>query len=239
GVGATSISASFNSITSPPAALTVTTAALVSIQVTPSVASIPNGLTQQFTATGTYTDNSTQDLTAVATWASTVSGVATISNAAGLQGLATATGAGSTHLGATYRGVTPPAASPTVTAATLVSIQVSPSSAIIANGSTEPYDATGTYTDNSTQDLTTVATWASSNTAVATISNAAGSNGVATAASVGSTNIRATFSGVTPSPPAALSVAAPLPRGPRGGAAPAAARETARPVSDAARDCYA
>ena len=237
GVGTTSIAASFNGITSPSATLSVTTAALVSIQVTPAVASIPKGLTQQFIATGTYTDNSAQDLTATATWGATPSGTATISNAAGSQGLATATAAGSTNISATYSGVTSPAASLTVTTATLVSIQVSPSSASIANGTTEPYDAVGTFTDNSLQDLTTVATWTSSNTAVATISNAAGSNGIATAAAVGSTNLSAAFSGVT-SPVAALTVVAPLPGVAGVWTAVPGAGETAGMISDGAGNFY-
>ena len=50
--------------------LTVTAAALVSIAVTPANPSIAKGLTQQFTATGTFTDNSTQNLTSQVTWAS-------------------------------------------------------------------------------------------------------------------------------------------------------------------------
>ncbi len=41
----------------------MTPAALVSIAVTPASPSIAKGLTEQFTATGTYTDNSTQNLT--------------------------------------------------------------------------------------------------------------------------------------------------------------------------------
>ena len=55
----------------------MTAATLVSIAVTPANPSVANGLTQQFTATGTYTDNSTQNLTTVATWASANTGVAT------------------------------------------------------------------------------------------------------------------------------------------------------------------
>src|SRR5262249_2218351 len=48
--------------------LTVTAAVLMSIAVTPANPSIALGRTQQFTATGTYSDNSTQDLTASITW---------------------------------------------------------------------------------------------------------------------------------------------------------------------------
>ena len=77
--------------------LTVTDATLVSIEVTPAAPSITNSLTQQFTATGTLSDSSTQDLTTQVTWASSDSAVATVSNAAGSNGLATtATGVGTT-----------------------------------------------------------------------------------------------------------------------------------------------
>lgn len=46
------------------------TRSLVSIAVTPDNPSIVVGATQQFTATGTYSDNTTQDLTASVTWSS-------------------------------------------------------------------------------------------------------------------------------------------------------------------------
>ena len=77
--------------------LTVTDATLVSIEVTPADASIADGTTQQFTATGVYTDASTQDLTTEVTWASSDDAVATVSNAADSKGLATAVGARQHH----------------------------------------------------------------------------------------------------------------------------------------------
>ena len=62
---------------------------------------------------------------------------------------------------------------------------------------TQQFTATGHYTDNSTQDLTTQVTWASSDSAVATVSDTLGSNGLATTAGVGSTTVSATSGGVT------------------------------------------
>jgi hypothetical protein len=64
----------------------------VSIAVIPANASVPVGGTQQFIATGTYTDASTQILTLTATWTTTPlsSTVASISNVNGFNGLATA-----------------------------------------------------------------------------------------------------------------------------------------------------
>ena len=54
---------------------------LVSIAVTPTNPSIVLGTTEQFTATGTYSDNSTRNLTTSVTWSSSAKSVATISNA--------------------------------------------------------------------------------------------------------------------------------------------------------------
>ena len=195
GVGSTTVSATSGGVTGD-ATLTVTNATLVSIEVSPSPSQAAGGTTAQFTATGLYTDNSTQDLTTQVTWASSDGAVATVSNAAGSNGLATTAGVGSTTVSASSGGVTGEATL-TVTDATLVSIEVSPAAPSIANGLTQEFTATGLYTDNSTQDLTTQVTWASSDGAVATVSNAAGSNGLATTAGVGSTTVSASSGGVT------------------------------------------
>jgi hypothetical protein len=55
----------------------------------------------------------------------------------------------------------------------------------------------GTYSDGSTQNLTTTVTWSASNTGIATISNATGSKGLATAVSAGATTITAAAGGVS------------------------------------------
>ena len=70
---------------------------LVSIAVTPTNPSIAAGKLQQFTATGTYSDGSHQDLTSSATWTSSAPAVATINST----GLATAFAVGSTTIQAT------------------------------------------------------------------------------------------------------------------------------------------
>ena len=71
--------------------------ALSSITVTPANPSIKVGITQQFTAIGTYTDNTTQDLTSTATWSSSATSVATINGV----GLASGIAAGPTTIKAT------------------------------------------------------------------------------------------------------------------------------------------
>jgi alpha-tubulin suppressor-like RCC1 family protein len=74
---------------------------LVSISLAPLDASIAAGATQQFTATGHYSDASTKDLTSQVIWASSQVAFATISSVAGTDGLATGVAAGTTVISAT------------------------------------------------------------------------------------------------------------------------------------------
>ena len=67
---------------------------LVSIQVTPATASIITETTQQFTAIGTYSDGTTQNVTSMSTWSSSLMSVATVSSG----GLATAVALGQTTI---------------------------------------------------------------------------------------------------------------------------------------------
>ena len=85
----------------------------------------------------------------------------------------------------------------TVTPATLMSIEVTPPNPSFANGLTLQLVATGIYSDNSTHDLTSAVTWGSSSSAVASISNAAGSAGLARALSPGSTTVTAILGNVS------------------------------------------
>ncbi len=77
-----------------------------------------------------------------------------------------------------------------MTAATLVSIAVTPANPTIAKSATENFVATGTYSDTTTKVITTSVTWSSSDTTIATI---APTTGIATATTkTGSTTITAT-----------------------------------------------
>jgi hypothetical protein len=62
----------------PSVAKIVQVATLNSIAVTPVGPSILTGATQQFTATGTYSNGSTQNITSQVTWASSTTAVAEI-----------------------------------------------------------------------------------------------------------------------------------------------------------------
>jgi hypothetical protein len=80
--------------------------------------------------------------------------------------------------------------------ATLLSIAVTTINPNIAQGTIEQFTATGTYSDNTTRNITTSVLWSSSNSAVATISNAASSNGLVTSFAAGTTTIGANLSGI-------------------------------------------
>jgi DNA-binding beta-propeller fold protein YncE len=84
-----------------------------------------------------------------------------------------------------------------VTAAELVSIQVSPTNPYVIVGNTQQLTATGLYADASTQDLTATASWSSSNTAAATINSSGLASMLATAGVGSATTISAVVGGVS------------------------------------------
>ena len=191
GVGTATITAASGTI-SGSATLTVTAAALVSISVTPANPSFALGTTQQLAATGTYTDGSTLNLTSSVSWGTGNPSVATVN----AQGLATSVTVGSTSVTATSGSIV---GSTTlyVTPATLVSIAVTPALPTITLGMTQQFTATGTYSDGSTQNITDTILWSSDTPTVATISNNAGSQGLATSVGAGAATISATSSSIS------------------------------------------
>jgi hypothetical protein len=182
-LGSATISAGSGTVTGS-ASVTVTAATLVSISVTPASASITSGTSQQFAATGTYSDGSMQTLTNSATWTSSATSIATVS-AAGLatglaDGMATITASSGTISGSATLAVTP----------ALLSIAITPQvPSALLQAATQPFTAIGTYSDGSTQNITAAVTWSSSQIGVAVISNNAGSNGIATGVGAGTTTI--------------------------------------------------
>ena len=89
------------------AALTVTPATLTSIAVTPASAVVAVGGTEQFVATGTYSDLTNHAVTTTASWTSAASGVASVGPTTGL---ATGLAIGTSDITATLSGQTSTAA---------------------------------------------------------------------------------------------------------------------------------
>jgi hypothetical protein len=204
GVGSTMIAVTFGTF-NDSSTLNVSNATIASISVSPGNATLAPGTTQRFIATGTFSDASTQNISSVSNWQSSNTAAATVSNAAGSFGLATAQAQGSTSISASFTSPGGPSATGNTTlnvsSATLQSIAVTPASATISPLASLQYTATGTFSNSTTQNLTTVATWASSLTSVATITP----SGLATGVASGSSNITATLGAIS-SPSAALTV---------------------------------
>lgn len=191
GAGATQISVSIDGDTASTQTITVTPATLVSIAITPSTPIFANDTTEQFTAIGTFSDGSTQNLSSQVVWTSSNPQTATIDN----NGLATGGAPGSTQISATFGGVTSTTGTVQITPAVLTELSISPTTAQIAKGTTQQFTANGTYSDGTTQNLSSTVTWSSSNGTVVSIS----ASGLATGTSVGSAQISAAFNGETAS----------------------------------------
>ncbi len=129
------VSNSAGSMTSGAATLTVSSSAtLQSIAVTPASPTVGIGNTVQFTATGTYSDNSTKNITSSVTWASSNPSFATIVATAGL---ATGVAVGTTEITATLGSVVNPNDTLTVGVASTSAVDVG----------TDHYDAARTGTN--------------------------------------------------------------------------------------------
>jgi len=187
--GTAGITATSGTITSPAVTLTVTGPTLQSIAISPANPSLAKGTNLALTATGTYSDGSTQNLTTRVTWSS-ASAAVTVSNASAGQGVVTGSSVGSATVSAAL--ATAPSViggtTVAVTAAALQSIAVTPSSPSVASGLQQQFTATGTYTDGTLANV--AITWSSSTSTVAAVSS---STGTATALAQGSTTISAAF----------------------------------------------
>jgi uncharacterized protein YjdB len=185
--GQTTLTATYQG-KSQSATLSATTATVTSVSVSPTSANLQVGATQQFTATATYSDGTTGNVTSSGTtWSSSAPSIATINGS----GLATAVAAGQATLTATYQGKSGSAAL-TSTAVPVTSLVVTPTSVNLVVGGTEQFTATATYANGTTGNVTTSATWSSGNTSVVTVN----SSGFAIAVGAGpATSVTASFAG--------------------------------------------
>ncbi|HUN87207.1 MAG TPA: Ig-like domain-containing protein [Terriglobales bacterium] len=181
--GTSLITASSGSISSSTT-LTVTGATVTSIAVTPVDPSVPLGTLQQFTATGTFSDGTIQDITGTVTWSTSKQSVMSITTS----GLGTARNLGTSVITATFGSVSG-SVTATVNAADLASLVIQPGDSTIAATTSLQFSAVGTFNDGSTHDLTTQASWASSDTGVAKVGSG---SGVAKGLAQGTTTITAT-----------------------------------------------
>jgi hypothetical protein len=197
------IAASANGL-ADTSAVAITAPTVTAISVTPATATLQSAATQQFTASATLSNGTTQSSPSV-TWSATGG---TISTA----GLYTASGASGTFLviAASANGVADTSAI-TITVPTITVITVTPPTASLNAGQTQQFTASATLSNGSTQNNPSV-TWSSTGGTISTgglytAGNAAGSyqvigrsaNGVADTSAITITVLTVTVITVTPS----------------------------------------
>ncbi|CAK2091555.1 BIG2 domain-containing protein [Vibrio crassostreae] len=197
-IGATTITAVHDGVTSNDSAVNVTNAVLTEIQVTPAVETTHVGLHQQYQAVGFFSDKSSRDITTEVSWLSSATNVASMN----LTGQVTGVAVGNAEVTANLNGITSNTAQLTVDNAILVEIDIAPLLITLPLGETQQYTAVGLYSDGSNQDITTEVTWSIDDTSIATIDNTA----LLTAASLGTTKVNASLNGLTSATAAQVNV---------------------------------
>jgi Bacterial Ig-like domain (group 2) len=170
------------------ATLQVSGPSLQAISVTPASVSPAAGVSQQFHATGTYSDHSQKDLTAIVDWTSSNPAAATIDDSGTARAVDRGTASIQANAGENFG-----SASVTVSGPALKSILVAPSTTTLKIGSDQQLTATGTYENGRTADLTQAALWATDSASAAVVSQA----GILRAVSSGAAKVRATVASVT------------------------------------------
>ncbi|THF74922.1 Ig-like domain-containing protein [Cohnella fermenti] len=162
-----------------------TTVTLSKIILSTNEVTLSIGDSYSLTATGLYSDNSTENLTVYSTWSSSDSTIASIYN-----GTITAKSVGTATVSATFDGVTQ-TAQVTVTKK-VKALTKDTQSLDLRKGETATVKLTATYSDNTTANVTADADWSSTNDNVATVVN-----GVVTAIGAGTATITATYGSKT------------------------------------------
>lgn len=210
-VGTVQISASYGGTASgstPLACIGVLppTPTLVSITVAPNNPSVAVGQSVAMTATGTFSDGSTQNITATSAWTSGTPSKATVGPLTTTEAVNCI--AGGTSVITATSGVI--SGNSTLTCnAVLSSIAVTPASPSIVAGTGIGFIATGTYSDGSKQDVTTTSTWGSSSTSIASLGalttqqsvNGLSAGSSTISATVGSVSGNTTLTVTSPGPP--------------------------------------
>ena len=148
---------------------------LTSLAVAPTTVSLIEGNTQQISATGTYDDGSTKDLTGSADWSSSDTSVATV--AAGLvKAAATITNPPGTATITATSGTVSATSTVTVNTGPLLSIAITASTLNPTAGTTFTLTAMGTFSGSSQQqDITSQVSWNNDNTTAVSLSQGSGS----------------------------------------------------------------
>src|SRR5262245_45830394 len=167
---------------------------VVDVAIDPPAPNVPVGLTLQLTATATFSDGTTEDVTAEATWSSDDTVHATVDDSGEVSGLVL----GNAGITATF-GMRSTTTQLSIVNATIQSLSITPTAPSTALGVDPHFAATGVFSDGVTRTLTTQVAWSSSDPTRATISNANGSEGFSDTLAAGTTTITAAFGAISES----------------------------------------
>lgn len=161
----------------------------ISISGTNSVYTSGSGNTSQLTAIGTYSDNTTKNITTDCDWTSGTPSIATV----GLHtGIVTGVSAGTATITATKDGISDTYDITVNNPVTVTSITVSPASANVLTSGNTSLVANANYSDNTSSVITTDTncSWTSNNESAATVGL---HTGIVTGISEGTATITATY----------------------------------------------
>ncbi len=179
--GSTTVRATFGG-RGAEASLTVSEAKVVSLAISPESPAMAQGTSIPLAVVGFFSDGTLQTLTNDAVWTSSETSVATVDG-----GLARGHSPGQAIITASF-GETSTSTMVTVTDASLKHLEIRGGRSRIAKGTETEFQAIGTFADETTQDLTSQASWSSSSPTVASVLN-----GRARGLQEGSTNLSASL----------------------------------------------
>lgn len=174
--------------------VTVTTATLSSIDLSPSSTFLWQGEVKPLRAIGVFSDASTLDITSQVTWSSSDASRIVMSNIPDSKGLAQVVYVGAVTQNVTITatlGAVSRSMNAIINPATLNSLQINTSALTLQPNSLYEFKVFGHYSDGGSVDLTKSATWSSTDEEVAFISNALNDKGALYSEDLGSTSIRA------------------------------------------------
>ncbi|WP_299143268.1 Ig-like domain-containing protein [uncultured Vibrio sp.] len=173
-VGPTTVTATYDDITSNEVKVTVTDAVITNITVEPRPATVAQGQTLQLKAVATYSDGTTYSVTSDVSWHSNNSLIAIVTPEGELSGV----NVGPTTVTATYDDITSNTVNVTVTDAVITDITVAPSPVNVVKGQTLQLKATATHSDMSHSDVTNSVNWRLGNKTTAEVTISGGLTGV-------------------------------------------------------------
>jgi hypothetical protein len=173
---------------------------LASITISPANSTLPPGTSRPLAASGYDGSGNLIGTLQSTIWNSSAPSIATVSNAAGSAGIVTSLNPGTTTVTASIGTVS--ASTQVTVTPPLVSISLSPANGSILLSSPQgaQLTATGIYSDGSSKNVTSYATWTTSNTLVAAVMQSSSVQGVVVPVGVGTADITAilgTFSAST------------------------------------------